>query len=79
MYIWRFDDGYFKIAQNSDGWILSIHMEDGVWDKLGYYHSSKSAADDVYNLDIEYDLPFEINLSTPLPQDLLEWENLQSP
>ncbi len=79
MYFWKFDDGYFRIAKTSNGWLLSIHMEDGTWDKLGYYHSPESAADDVFNLDTEYDLPFEITLSTPLPMDLSEWEKLQSP
>ena len=79
MYFWKFDNGYFRIAKTSNGWLLSIHMEDGTLDKLGYYHSPESAADDVFNLDTEYDLPFEITLSTPLPMDLSEWEKLQSP
>jgi hypothetical protein len=78
MYIWKFDNGYFKISQTSNDWLLSIHLNDGVWDKLGYYHSPQSASADVYYLDIEYDLPFKINLSTPLPMDLSEWEKLQS-
>ena len=78
MYIWKFDDGYFRIAKTYNGWLLSIYLDNGTWDKLGYYNSPYSAADDVYHLDVEYDLPFEITLSAPLPMDLEEWEKLQS-
>jgi len=78
MYYWKFNNGHFRITKTYDGWLLSIHMEDGIWDKLGYYLTPQAAADDVYYLDPEYDLPFEISLSTPLPMDLSEWEKLQS-
>ncbi len=77
LYIWKFDNGCFKIRQVSGKWLLTVHLDDGTGDKLGSYLSPRAAADDIHHLDPEYGLPFEITMSTPLPMDLSEWEKLR--
>jgi len=77
-YVWKFDNGYFQIKPTNEGWELTIHMDNGDWDRFGYYATPHVAADVIARLDPEVEPPFEINLSTTLPPSLENWEMLRS-
>ena len=75
-YMFYFENGYFEISHSTDGYLLTI-QKDNETEKLGTYHTPIMAADEVSTIDIEYDLPFEITLISPIPADLSEWDYLQ--